>query len=131
MTTESAAGVIRIASRHSVAQTVDRLTAALKHAGIKIFAHIVFDADARNVGLAMRPEQLLLFGNPKAGTPLLVAMPSVGLDLPLRALVWEEPDERVWVAHNDPQYIIDRHHLPLAFAENLSAVIPLIVQAAN
>jgi len=85
-------GIVRIASQHSVAATVERLEAALRERAILIFARIDFSGDAGRAGLTMRPEQLLIFGNPKGGTPLMQAAPSVGLDLPLKALVWEDAD---------------------------------------
>ena len=78
----------------------------------------------------MRTEQMLIFGNPKAGTPLMVAAPTAGLDLPLKALVWEDTDG-TWIAYNDPQYVIKRHGLPAALAANLSVVPPLLERAAG
>jgi len=124
-------GVIRIRSQHSVVATVDRLEKALKEHGVLIFARIDFTGDAGRAGLPMRAEQLLIFGNPKAGTPLMVAVPASGLDLPLKALVWEEPDGSTWIAYNDPQYIIRRHGLAPAFSANLAAVVPMLEQAAR
>jgi uncharacterized protein (DUF302 family) len=78
----------------------------------------------------MRPEQLLIFGNPKAGTPLMQAQPTVGLDLPLKALIWEDAEGRVTIAYNDPQYVLRRHGLPPSLAANIAGVIPLIERAA-
>jgi len=123
-------GIVRIASQHSVAATVERLEAALRERAILIFARIDFSGDAGRAGLTMRPEQLLIFGNPKGGTPLMQAAPSVGLDLPLKALVWEDADAKVWVAYNDPHYLVRRHGLADALAANLAAVTPLIERAA-
>lgn len=130
-TSESAAGVIRIRSQHSVAVTIDRLQGLLKQRGILVFAHIDFSGDAARAGLQMRGEQLLIFGNPKAGTPLMVAAPTAGLDLPLKALVWEDGDGNTWIAYNDPQYIVRRHGLPPELSANLAAVVPLLEQAAR
>ena len=127
----SESGVVRIASSHTVAQTVERLEGLLKERGILIFARIDFGGDAGRSGLAMRPEQMLIFGNPRAGTPLMQAEPAVGLDLPLKALVFEDAGGRTWIAWNDPQYIVRRHGLPAALAANLAAVVPLIERAAQ
>jgi uncharacterized protein (DUF302 family) len=125
------AGMVRIISRHSVANTAARLETALKEHGILVFAHLDFAADAARAGLTMRPEQLLLFGNPKAGTPLMQAQPTVGLDLPLKALIWEDDEGRVMIAYNDPQYLLARHGLPQSLSANIAGVIPLIERSAQ
>lgn len=129
--TASESGVLRIASSHPVADTVARLEGLLKERGVLIFARIDFSGDAGRAGLALRPEQMLIFGNPKAGTPLMQAEPVVGLDLPLKALVFEDAGGKTWIAWNDPQYIVRRHGLPPALAANLAAVEPLIERAAQ
>lgn len=125
------AGVIRLASRHSVAGTLDRLEASLKQRQILVFARIDFSGDAARAGLHMQPQQMLIFGNPKAGTPLMVQVPAAGLDLPLKVLAWEEGGTRVWVAYNDPQYIVRRYGIDAALAANLAAVVPMIEAAAG
>jgi len=124
-------GIVRIASHHTVAETVDRIESLLKQRGILVFARIDFSADAARAGLTMRPEQLLIFGNPKAGTPLMLAAPVAGLDLPLKALVWQEADDRVWIAYNDPRYVVRRHALTAALSANLAAAVPILEQAAQ
>jgi uncharacterized protein (DUF302 family) len=124
-------GWIQLPARSPVATIADRLQAALKAAGILVFARIDFCADAARAGLSMRPEQLIVFGNPKAGTPLMVAAPTAGLDLPLKALIWEDADGQSWIAYNDPQYILSRHGLEPRFRENLAAVVPLIEGAVR
>jgi uncharacterized protein (DUF302 family) len=124
-------GLIQLQSRFSVAATADRLESLLRARGIIVFARIDFSADAARAGLAMRPEQLIIFGNPRAGTPLMVAAPTVGLDLPLKALIWEDAGATAWIAYNDPGYILQRHGLPLALRENLAVVAPLIERAAH
>jgi uncharacterized protein (DUF302 family) len=124
-------GVVRIASAHSVPETVARLEALLRERGVLIFARIDFSGDAARAGLAMRPEQLLIFGNPQAGTPLMQAEPVAGLDLPVKALIFEDAAGKAWIAWNDPQYIVRRHALPAALAANLAAVLPLIERAAQ
>jgi uncharacterized protein (DUF302 family) len=129
--TANESGVVRIASSHTVAETVERLRGLLKERGVLIFAHIDFSGDAGRAGLALRPEQMLIFGNPRAGTPLMQAEPVVGLDLPLKALVFEDGAGKTWISWNDPQYIVRRHALPGALAANLAAVTPLIERAAQ
>jgi uncharacterized protein (DUF302 family) len=79
----------------------------------------------------MRPERMLVFSNPKAGTPLMLAVPASGLDLPVKVLVWEEPDGKVWAAYNDPQYVVRRFGLSAGLAANLAAVVPIIERAAT
>ena len=122
-------GVIQLPSHHPVGATIDRLEALLKERGILVFARIDFSGDAARAGLRMRPEEMLIFGNPKAGTPLMLAVPAVGLDLPLKVLVWEGADGKVWAAYNDPQYVVQRYGLPPELAANLAAVVPLIERA--
>ncbi|MFI4909847.1 MAG: DUF302 domain-containing protein [Steroidobacterales bacterium] len=122
-------GAIQLLSYHPVNTTIDRLEGLLKQRGILVFARIDFSGDAGRAGLRMRAQQMLIFGNPKAGTPLLLAAPAAGLDLPLKLLSWEATDGRVWVAYNDPQYIVQRYRLPGELAANLAAVVPLIERA--
>ena len=124
-------GVTSIASSYPVAATLERLESLLKERGVMIFARIDFSGDAARAGLTMRPEQMLIFGNPKAGTPLMQSVPTAGLDLPLKALVWEDAAGQTRIAYNDPQYIIQRHELDAALAANLAAVVPLIERAAR
>lgn len=124
-------GFIELPSAHSVTETLDRLEALLKDRGIPVFCRIDFGSDAERAGLAMRPEQLLIFGNPKAGTPLMVAAPTVGLDLPLKVLAWEDANGRTSIAFNSAQYITQRHQLAAAMNANLEAVLPLIQRAAG
>jgi uncharacterized protein (DUF302 family) len=124
-------GIVRILSQHPVSVTMDRIESLLKERGIIVFARIDFSADAARAGLSMRPEQLLIYGNPKAGTPLMLAAPVAGLDLPLKALVWEDADRRVWIAYNDPQYVIRRHALAPTLSANLAAAVPILEHAAQ
>jgi uncharacterized protein (DUF302 family) len=127
--TEDFPGFTQIQSRYSVATTADRLEILLKQAGVTVFARIDFSADAAHAGLTMHAETLV--SNPKAGTPLMVARPSVGLDLPLKALFWEDADGNSWVAYNDPAYIVRRHALTPTLAANLAAAVPLIERACH
>jgi uncharacterized protein (DUF302 family) len=123
-------GIRKLPAHHSVAETLDRLSILLKERGIKIFARIDFSADAAWEGLSMLPQQQLIFGNPKAGTPLMLENPTAALDLPIRAICWEDPTGKTWLAYNDPAYTIQRHGLPENLTDNLAAVVPLIEQAA-
>jgi uncharacterized protein (DUF302 family) len=128
---ETNPGIVRIRSQHSVAVTADRIESLLKERGILLFARIDFGGDAARAGLTMRPEQLLIFGNPKAGTPLMVAEPTAGLDLPLKALIWEDADSHAWIAYNDPLYVVQRHGLTPALSANLAATVPILERAAQ
>ncbi len=124
-------GFLRLPSRHSVTVTIDRLEASLRRRNVLVFARIDFGGDAARAGLRMQPEQLLIFGNPKVGTPLMLQVPAVGLDLPLKALAWEDAGAKVWVAYNDPQYIVRRYGMEAALAANLAAIVPIIEAAAG
>ena len=123
-------GIARIRSCHSVTETMQRLTALLKGRGILIFAHVRFSYDAARAGLPMRPEELLIFGGPKFSAALIQAAPTVGLDLPSKALAWQDKRGKTWIAYNDPAYVLQRHTLPAELIENLATVIPYIQQAA-
>src|SRR5258706_13491277 len=105
-------GIVRIASRYGVPETVDRLERLLKERGLVVFARIDFSGDAARAGLKMRAEQALIFGNPKAGTPLMQAVPTSGLDLPLRALGLGDAGRKNWVAYKAPENNIQSHRLP-------------------
>ena len=133
MTTTAAQipGFVRLPSRHSASVTLDRLEAMVRQRGILVFARIDFSGDAGRAGLHMLPEQMLIFGNPKAGTPLMLAAPPVGLDLPLKVLVWETADGKVWAGYNDPEYVVRRYDLPHDLVANLAAVVPLIERAVG
>ncbi|HTV84284.1 MAG TPA: DUF302 domain-containing protein [Dyella sp.] len=121
-----AAGVVRLRSGYPFDDTVRRLLAAFAERGIKVFASIDQQAEALAVGISMPPTTLILFGNPKAGTPLMLANPQSGLDLPLKALVTESPAGEVDVTMNDAAYIIQRHGLPAELLANLAPVERLV-----
>jgi uncharacterized protein (DUF302 family) len=123
-------GIRKIPTHHSVSETIDRLTQLLEQKGVMIFARLDFSSDAAKNGLTMPPEQQLIFGNPKAGTPLMLANPVSALDLPIRVICWQDKDGRTWVAYNEPSYVIKRHVLPERLSDNLAAVVPLIEKAA-
>lgn len=121
-------GIISQPSQYSVTETIDRLEAVLQAKNITIFIRIDQQAEAEKVGLSLRPTQLLLFGNPQAGTPLMVAEPTIALDLPLKALAWEAADSKVWLSYNDPNYLKQRFSIPDELIKNISVIASLIEQ---
>jgi uncharacterized protein (DUF302 family) len=104
-------GITSLRSRYSVADTAERITAALRAKGVTVFAVIDQSKEAHMVGLALRPTVLIVFGDPKAGTPLMAASPSLAIDLPLKALIWEDDGGQVKVGYNSPEYMQRRHAL--------------------
>lgn len=125
-----AKGLIRIASRYDFKETVGRLQAAFGEKGLQIFAVIDHAGEAAKAGLAMRPTKVLIFGSPKSGTPLMVAAPSLAIDLPLKALVAEGADG-VSVTYNDPEYLRQRHGFPAELTNNLAGAGALIAKAVE
>jgi uncharacterized protein (DUF302 family) len=121
-TEETVTGFVKIPSNHSVAETLDRLVLELHSRGMKVFARIDFSADANEAGLEMPPTQLLIFGNPKTGTPLMTARPSAAIDLPLKALAWEDSEGNVWLSYNSPEYLAARHRLPPELVTRISGM---------
>jgi uncharacterized protein (DUF302 family) len=107
----AAKGVINLPSPYPVKETIDRLEILLESKGGKVFDRIDQQAEAAQVGLEMRATELLIFGDPKAGTPLMNAHPSIAIDLPLKALAWEAADGQVWLSYNSPEYLAERHQL--------------------
>lgn len=103
------AGLISRPSRFSVPETIDRLVAVLQTKGMTVFDRIDHAGAAKKAGLSMRPSQLLIFGNPKGGTPLMVAAPTAAIDLPFKALAWEDADGKVWLGYNSPAWLKERH----------------------
>ncbi len=122
-------GLINKPSQHSVEQTVENLKSILQAKKIALFALIDHSGEAEKVGMKMRPTKLLIFGNPKAGTQLMLAAPSAAIDLPLKILVWEDADAKVWVTYNSPGFLQERHALPEPLLKNIS-VIEALAQAA-
>lgn len=122
-------GIISQPSSYSVTKTIDRLVAILQAKNITIFARIDQQAEAEKVGLFLLPTQLLLFGNPQAGTPLMVAEPTIALDLPLKVLAWEATDGKVWLSYNDPNYLKQRFSLSDELVKNIAVIAPLIDQS--
>ena len=126
--TMNATGIIDLPCQRPVAETVDRLEALLKAKGMKIFSRIDQAAEAQAVGLTMRPMVLLIFGDPRAGTPLMNRYPSLAMDLPLKALVRESADGKVWLSYNGPEFLQQRHNLD---APPFGAVANLLALAAQ
>lgn len=122
-------GIVDIASKHSVTDTVEKLRAILQAKGIKLFALIDHSGEAEKAGMTMRPTKLLIFGNPKAGTPLMLAAPRSAIDLPLKLLVREDAQGSVWISYNSLPYLGERHGLPQELLVNLAVVETLAAQA--
>ena len=122
----SADGVISKPSPYTVDETIRRLDEIVRGKGLTVFARIDHRAGAREVGLDMQDERVLVFGAPRAGTPLMVARPLVGLDLPLRVLVWRASDGRVWASYQDSAFITKRYDLPDGLEKNISGVAAFV-----
>jgi uncharacterized protein (DUF302 family) len=115
-------GLITIESRFSVAQTIDRLAAAVTTAGLVVFARIDHGKGAQDAGMELRPTELLIFGHPKGGTPLMQDQQAAGIDLPVKALAWEDESGQVWLGYNDTEWLAKRHGLGAASAQALTAL---------
>jgi len=124
-------GLVTIPSHQSVDRTVQKLEAILQAKGVKLFALVDHSGEAEKAGMEMRPTKLLIFGNPKAGTPLMTASPSIALDLPMKALVWEDADGKVWISYNSAAYLQARHGLPQELVRNIAVLESLAAQAAE
>jgi uncharacterized protein (DUF302 family) len=131
MPTAADNGMVNLPSDRSVDEIVDVLTRALQAHAIKLFAIVDHDGEADNVGITMRPTKLLIFGNPRAGSPVMVAAPSSAIDLPLKILVWQDAAGQVWVSYNSPHHLQERHGIPAALVPNLAAVKLLAASAAG
>jgi uncharacterized protein (DUF302 family) len=129
MSVEVEYGVEKVRSPRAFGETVARLEAMLKERGLTLFAKIDFSGDAEKAGLQMPPTQMLIFGNPKGGTPVMVTAPSSALDLPLKVLISQDAQGQVWVSYNTPQYLAERHAIPAALVKNIAGT-PVLVQAA-
>lgn len=124
-------GIIERPSNHSVEQTVDRLKNILQAKGVTLFTLIDHSGEAEKAGMQMRPTKLLIFGNPKAGTPLMIASPSIAIDLPIKILTWEDGEGKVWISYNDPSYLQARHGLPAELVPNIAVVKALAEKAGE
>ena len=124
-------GLVPVASRYAVDETMKRLQAAFAAKGLQVFAVVDHSREAEKVGLTMRPTRVLIFGSPKAGTPLMVTAPSLAIDLPLKALVAEDAVGKVWVTYNDPEYLGGRHGVPAELIKNLAGAGVVIGKAVE
>jgi uncharacterized protein (DUF302 family) len=124
-------GIASTPSSHSVDETVDRLKNVLQSKGVTLFALIDHSGEAEKVGMKMPPTKLLIFGSPKAGTPLMLAAPSIAIDLPLKILVWEDGQGKVWLSYNSPAYLKERHGLPQDLVQNIAVVGALAAKAGE
>jgi len=129
--TASDRGIVDVLSRHSVDETVARLRGILEAKGITLFAQVDHSGEAAKVGMTMPPTKLLIFGSPKAGTPVMLAAPSIAVDLPLKILVWQDKAEEVWISYNSVEYLRARHNVPSNLLQNLSAVEAIAAKAAE
>jgi uncharacterized protein (DUF302 family) len=124
-------GLLQVASPYAVDETVKRLESVLAQGGVQAFALIDHSGEAEKVGMKMRPTKLVIFGNPKAGTPLMVAAPTLAIDLPLKALVWEDAGGKVWVSYNSPEYLEQRHGVPEDLIKNIAVAGALVAKAVE
>jgi uncharacterized protein (DUF302 family) len=125
------AGIVTVASAQAGAATAERLATLIQERGLTLFARIDFSGDAARAGLTMPFSQMLIFGNPKAGTPLMQFAPTAALDLPLKVLVWDDADGRTYLSFNSPDYLRQRHGLPDELVKPVSGVAALVDAAAH
>lgn len=124
-------GIVTLATKNDVEQTVRKLEEILRAKGIRLFAIVDHSGEAEKAGMTMRPTKLLIFGNPKAGTPLMIAEPSTAIDLPLKLLVWEDTEGHTWISYNSPAYLQARHGLSQDLIQNVAVVDALARSAAE
>jgi uncharacterized protein (DUF302 family) len=129
--TNSEAGLISIRSSHSVDETVESLKRILDARGVKLFVLVDHSGDAEKAGMKMPPTKLLIFGSPKAGTPLMLVAPSIAIDLPLKILVSEDVQGQVWISYNSAEYLGNRHGVPHELLQNIAIVETLAAKAAE
>jgi len=131
MTSTADNGIVSVESHHSVNETVDKLQAILQAKGVMLFALVDHSGEAEKVGMKMPPTKLAIFGSPKAGTPLMLAAPSVAIDLPLKILISQDGQGKVWVSYNSPSYLQARHNLPPELLQNIAVVEALANKIAE
>jgi uncharacterized protein (DUF302 family) len=127
----SGQGIVDVESHHSVDETVERIRGILAAKGVTLFALVDHSGEAEKAGMKMRPTKLLIFGSPKAGTPVMLAAPSIAIDLPLKILVGEDEGGKTWISYNAPDYLRERHHAPAESMQALGVVEALAAQAAK
>ena len=131
MTLSKDNGIVAIASNHSVDETVEKLKGILQARGVTLFATVDHSGEAEKVGMMMPPTKLLIFGSPKAGTPLMLAAPGIAIDLPLKILVAEDSHGKVWISYNSPDYLEERHGLSKDLLQNIAVVTTLAAKAGE
>jgi uncharacterized protein (DUF302 family) len=119
-------GLVHLSSPYSVPETINRMESLLQAQGLAVFARIDHGGEAERVGLKMRPTQVIIFGSPKAGTPVMMASPSLAIDLPLKALIWEDAGGKVWASYNTPEYLKQRHNIPEELVKNIAGIATLL-----
>lgn len=124
-------GMVHISTRHSVEEALAKLQTILKTKGVPIFVLVDHSGEAAKVGMEMHPTKLLIFGNPKGGTPLMLAAPTIALDLPLKILIWEDDKGKIWVTYNTVEYLTERHQLPADLAQNIGFLANLAATVAE
>jgi uncharacterized protein (DUF302 family) len=124
-------GLVHLKSSGSVLETANRLQSIVLSRGLRVMARIDHAGDAAKVGLAMPPAELLIFGNPLSGTPLMIVSPTVAIDLPLKVLVWQDVDGQVWVSYNSLNYLQDRHRIPERVLGNIAGIVSICEEAAD
>jgi uncharacterized protein (DUF302 family) len=124
-------GMIHLPTSHSVEEALEKLQAILETKGIPVFALIDHSGEAARVGLEMPPTKLLIFGNPKGGTPLMLAAPTIAIDLPLKILIWADAQGKTWVTYNTPEYLAERHQLPGNLTQNIGFLATLAATVAE
>jgi uncharacterized protein (DUF302 family) len=131
MLPDNGKGLIDKPSNHSLDETVKKFKGILEAKGITLFVLVDHSGEAAKAGMKMRPTKLLIFGNPKAGTPVMLAAPSSAIDLPLKILVWEDVQGKVWITYNSPSYLQKRHNLPPELLRNIAIIETLATKAAE
>jgi uncharacterized protein (DUF302 family) len=131
MTPHKGRGLVDLPSKHSVDETVEKLKGILQAKGVTLFALVDHSGEAVKAGLKMPPTKLLIFGNPKAGTPVMLAAPRSAIELPLKILIWEDGQGKVWVTYNSPAYLQERHGFPPELIQNIAVVEALAKTAAD
>jgi uncharacterized protein (DUF302 family)/uncharacterized membrane protein YidH (DUF202 family) len=131
MTLNSDAGIVDVPSNHSVDRTVEKFKGMLNAKGVTLFTLVDHSGEAEKAGMNMRPTKLLIFGSPKAGTPVMLAAPSIAIDLPLKVLIWEDRTGKASVSFNSPAYLQKRHNVPDEFMQNIALVETLAAKASE
>jgi len=131
MSDQTRNGIVDLPSNHSVHVTVEKLKGILSAKGVTLFALVDHSGEAEKAGMKMPNTKLLIFGSPKAGTPIMLAAPSIAIDLPLKILVWEDAGGKVWVSYNSPDFLKERHNVPDELLKNIAVVAALAEAAAG